>query len=389
MTTVRLERLSKHYHGANDDAVKDVSLAVADGEFMVLLGPSGCGKSSVLRMIAGLEPITSGNVVIDDRVMNDVPAKDRNIAMVFQSYALYPHMDVYSNLAFGLRRRGVARDVLDIRVRAVADKLGLAQLLWRKPHALSGGQRQRVALGRAIVRDPHVFLLDEPLSNLDAALRVSTRNELIRQQHELGTTTIYVTHDQVEAMTMGHRICIMDHGEVVQSGAPLDVYRAPVNTFVARFLGNPPMNLLEAHCVVTGDRPAIAFGGQTLSLPDWQPTALRPYDGQRLTFGIRPEDLYETAGEVRGGPLHPLNVQVEAVESLGAETLLLLTLANTEQEIIARVGRSTRLRTGDAMRLLLDAAAVHLFDATTGRAIAKAVSGPGSHATAARDRLSE
>jgi len=215
MGEVALNGLSKRYPGGSDLAVKEVTLTVADGEFMVLLGPSGCGKSSVLRMIAGLEPITAGTVSIDGKVINKVPAKDRDIAMVFQSYALYPHMDVFNNLAFGLRRRSVPRGEIERRVNATAAKLGLAPFLKRKPHALSGGQRQRVALGRAIVREPKVFLFDEPLSNLDAALRVTTRNELIRQQYDIGITTIYVTHDQVEAMTMSHRICIMDKGEVV------------------------------------------------------------------------------------------------------------------------------------------------------------------------------
>src|SRR5690348_4118673 len=244
MAVVQIENLTKRYDGGAEPAVRDVSLTVAEGEFMVLLGPSGCGKSSVLRMIAGLEPITSGTVSIDGRVVNHVPARDRDIAMVFQSYALYPHMSVYQNLAFGLRRRSVPPAEIEQRVKSAADRLGLSPFLGRKPHALSGGQRQRVALGRAIVRDPKVFLFDEPLSNLDAALRVSTRNELIKQQNEIGITTIYVTHDQVEAMTMGHRICIMDKGEAIQVARPLDIYRNPANTFVARFLGNPPMNLI-------------------------------------------------------------------------------------------------------------------------------------------------
>ena len=252
LAIVTIEGLSKQYDRGGEPAVKDVSLTVADGEFMVLLGPSGCGKSSVLRMIAGLEPITFGTVSIDGTIVNDVPAKNRDIAMVFQSYALYPHMSVYDNLAFGLRRRGFVSGEIDRRVRDAAVKLDLTAYLARKPHALSGGQRQRVALGRAIVRAPKVLLLDEPLSNLDAALRLNTRNELIKQQAELGTTTIYVTHDQIEAMTMGHRICIMSKGEVVQVGAPLEVYRHPVNTFVARFLGGPPMNLIPAQFDVSG-----------------------------------------------------------------------------------------------------------------------------------------
>jgi multiple sugar transport system ATP-binding protein len=372
VAVVTIDNLSKLYEGNTELAVKEVSLAVADSEFMVLLGPSGCGKSSVLRMIAGLEPITSGSVAIDGRVMNHVPAKDRNIAMVFQSYALYPHMDVYNNLAFGLRRRGIERGELDRRVRAVAQKLGLAPFLQRKPHALSGGQRQRVALGRAIVRDPQVFLFDEPLSNLDAALRVSTRNELIKQQRELATTTIYVTHDQVEAMTMGDRICIMNKGEVVQIGPPLEVYRQPADTFVARFLGSPPMNLLDAHLEGVGPQAELRIGTTILSLRSWPPATLERHWGRPLTLGIRPEDLYEIPGDVRDGPPLLLDVRVDAVEPLGAETLLVLALGVRDQEIIARVGRSTDLRAGDFSRIALDTAALHLFDPTTGRAIPKA-----------------
>src|SRR5262247_2113754 len=261
MAVVTLDRLTKVYDRAHAPAADAVSLEVRHGEFMVLLGPSGCGKTTTLRMIAGLEPISSGALSIDGRVVNNVPAKDRDIAMVFQSYALYPHMNVHANLAFGLRRRSVPRAEIDSRVAAVAEKLGLTPLLTRKPHALSGGQRQRVALGRAIVRDPRVFLFDEPLSNLDAALRVSTRNELIKQQRDIGTTSIYVTHDQVEAMTMGHRICIMNEGRVVQIGAPLEVYRNPADTFVARFLGNPPMNLMAARLERQGAGYRLEAGG--------------------------------------------------------------------------------------------------------------------------------
>jgi len=371
LAVVTIDRLTKRYEGSTEQAVKEVSLTIADGEFMVLLGPSGCGKSSVLRMISGLEPITAGTVAIDGRVVNHVPAKDRNIAMVFQSYALYPHMDVYNNLAFGLRRRGVERAQLDRRVRAVADKLGLTPFLQRKPQALSGGQRQRVALGRAIVRDPQVFLFDEPLSNLDAALRVSTRNELIKQQHELATTTIYVTHDQVEAMTMGDRICIMNKGEVVQVGAPLDVYRKPVDTFVARFLGNPPMNLLEARFDAAGAQGELHFDEVSLALPGWPLEMLQRYHGKALILGVRPEDLYESSTEVPDGPPFLLDARVDAVEPLGAETLLILSLGAAGQELIARVGRSTHLRVGENTRIAIDTAALHLFDPATRRAIPK------------------
>src|SRR5437870_3528313 len=274
MAVVAVDNLSKRYDGGGELAVKEVSFTVAEGEFMVLLGPSGCGKSTVLRMIAGLEPITSGTVSIDGEVVNHVPAKSRDIAMVFQSYALYPHMSVYDNLAFGLRRRDIDRAEVARRVSASAAKLELTEYLQRKPHALSGGQRQRVAVGRAIVRDPKVFLFDEPLSNLDAALRVSTRNELIRQQQEIGTTSIYVTHDQVEAMTMGDRICIMNQGKVVQIGRPLQVYRNPADTFVARFLGNPPMNLLRGRLEASDGRVHARLGATDVPLPQRTQTSL-------------------------------------------------------------------------------------------------------------------
>src|SRR5580704_15350477 len=279
MAVVKVDRLYKEYKGHADLAVKDVSFTVADGEFMVLLGPSGCGKTSILRMIAGLEPTTSGDLLLNGKRINDVPAKDRDIAMVFQSYALYPHMDVFTNLAFGLRRRDVPKGEIERRVNAVATRLGLAPYLKRKPHALSGGQRQRVALGRAIVREPKVFLFDEPLSNLDAALRVTTRNELIRQQREIGVTAIYVTHDQIEAMTMGHRICIMDKGEVVQIGPPLEVYRSPVNTFVARFLGNPAMNLMEAAISEGPGGASLQLGENRIPASSWPTERLRGLGG--------------------------------------------------------------------------------------------------------------
>jgi multiple sugar transport system ATP-binding protein len=372
VAVVTVDRLYKRYEGANEEAVKGVSFTVADGEFMVLLGPSGCGKSTVLRMIAGLEAITSGTVSIDSRPVNHVPAKDRDIAMVFQSYALYPHMTVHRNLAFGLHRRGVPGAEIDRRVRAVAEKLGLAPFIARKPHALSGGQRQRVALGRAIVRDPKVFLFDEPLSNLDAALRVSTRNELIKQQHELGTTTIYVTHDQVEAMTMGHRVCIMNRGEVVQIGRPLEVYRNPVDTFVARFLGNPPMNLLAARLERSGDRTLLRLADATFPIGGYSQGALAPHLGGPITLGVRPEDLYEAPAAAIAGRALALPTRILAVEPLGAETLLVLAIDGSGEEVIARIGRDTALQSGGEAVIALDTKAIHLFDPATTKAIAKA-----------------
>jgi multiple sugar transport system ATP-binding protein len=369
VAVITVDKLCKRYAGAAAPAVHDVSFTVADREFMVLLGPSGCGKSTVLRMIAGLEPISSGTVSIDGRIVNQIPAKSRDIAMVFQSYALYPHMTVYDNLAFGLRRRDVAHAEIDRRVHAAAKKLGLAQLLQRKPHALSGGQRQRVALGRAIVRDPRVFLFDEPLSNLDAALRVSTRNELIKQQHEIGTTSIYVTHDQVEAMTMGHCICIMNEGKVVQIGRPLEVYRNPADMFVAKFLGNPPMNLVQGRLEAHDGRPIARVAGSAVALNKRAMSALGRHVGGEVTIGIRPEDLYEIAPACGEADIARLPARVVAVEPLGAETLLVVALDASNEELIARIGRDTTLRSGDRLDIAVDTTAIHLFDPATTKAI--------------------
>ncbi len=369
MAIVTVDGLCKRYPGGTAPAVHDVSFTVAEGEFMVLLGPSGCGKSTVLRMIAGLEPITSGTVSIDGQVVNHVPAKARDIAMVFQSYALYPHMTVYDNLAFGLRRRDIEQEEIARRVHAAAGKLQLTELLQRKPHALSGGQRQRVAVGRAIVRDPKVFLFDEPLSNLDAALRVSTRNELIKQQQEIGTTSIYVTHDQVEAMTMGDRICIMNQGKVVQIGRPLDVYRNPADTFVARFLGNPPMNLLRGRIEQSDDRIVALLGGGNIRLPMRTASALGHHVGGEVIVGVRPEDVYESVPPGDPARFERVPARVDAVEPLGAETLLMASLDGSGAELIARIGRDTALRRGDRLDLALDTATIHLFDPATTKAI--------------------
>jgi multiple sugar transport system ATP-binding protein len=369
MATVTVDKLSKRYPGAASPAVHEVSFTVADREFMVLLGPSGCGKSTVLRMIAGLEPVSSGTVSIDGRVVNQVPAKSRDIAMVFQSYALYPHMSVYDNLAFGLRRRDVDRAEIAQRVNAAAEKLKLTELLQRKPFALSGGQRQRVALGRAMVRDPKVFLFDEPLSNLDAALRVSTRNELIRQQREIGTTSIYVTHDQIEAMSMGDRVCILNEGKIVQIGAPLEVYRNPADLFVARFLGNPPMNLLPGRLDAADGRVVVRMSGHVLALPT-HAAVLDRHVGRDVIVGIRPEDLY-TPAPPNGAATYfaRLPARVTDVEALGAETLVVLALDGCNEEAIARIGRDTNLRRGDRVDIGLYTAALQLFDPATTRAI--------------------
>jgi multiple sugar transport system ATP-binding protein len=363
VAVVRLDRVSKRYD-SGEPAVRDLSLTIGDGEFMVLLGPSGCGKSTTLRMVAGLEALTDGELWIDDRPMRRVPAKDRDIAMVFQSYALYPHMTVFENMAFGLRRRAVPRPEVDRRVRETAATIGLEGLLHRKPYALSGGQRQRVALGRAIVRDPEVFLFDEPLSNLDAALRVSTRNEIARLHRRLGATMIYVTHDQVEAMSMGTRIAIMNRGELVQVGPPMDVYRNPADTFVARFLGSPPMNLAPGGVERDVDGVTVWVGGARIplgrraaSLPTMLPDA--------VTVGVRAEDIAEDGPGVPGAPFQG---QVTAVEALGAETLVSFRLPQGA-EMTARVGRDAASRPDAPGQFRIRPEAIHIFDRGTGRAL--------------------
>jgi len=353
MATVALKELTKRYAGSDLLAVDAVNLDVKHGEFMVLLGPSGCGKSTTLRMIAGLESIGSGDLLIDGKRVNTVPAKDRDIAMVFQSYALYPHMSVFDNLSFGLRRRDIARSEIDRRVTNVAATLGLSELLKRKPHALSGGQRQRVALGRAIVRDPKVFLFDEPLSNLDAALRVGMRGELIKLHHHLGATMIYVTHDQVEAMTMGDRICIMNGGKVVQIGAPLDVYRDPVDMFVASFLGSPPTNLL----------PGL-FNGAGLTVGEAKLPFTKRGTGDEVILGIRPEDI-----RIDGTAPHAQG-EVLAVEPLGAETIVRFRIAGVSNDVMVRGPRTVTARVGERAPITFDLASAHLFDPITTRRIA-------------------
>ncbi|WP_458097148.1 ABC transporter ATP-binding protein [Roseomonas sp. WA12] len=368
MATVHLEDVCKRYGGAGSlTAVQDVNLTVADGEFMVLLGPSGCGKSTTLRMIAGLESISSGRLTIDGREMNAVPAKDRDIAMVFQSYALYPHMTVADNLSFGLKRRGTPKPEVERRVTQTAVMLGLGELLARRPAALSGGQRQRVALGRAIVREPKVFLFDEPLSNLDAALRVATRNELTRLHRRLGATMIYVTHDQVEAMTMGSRICVMNRGCIAQVGAPLEVYREPADIFVASFLGSPPMNILGARLRRSGGGVVAEVAGAVLPLTRWSDAALSSLlaGSGEVSFGIRPEDLVLLGPDDPDGPA--ITGQVVGVEPLGAETLMQVDTAGGE--ITARLHRDARAEPGTTLRFGVPSQACYIFG-PDGRAVA-------------------
>ena len=368
MAAIELAHVSKTY--ANGViGVRDVDLKIADGEFVIFLGPSGCGKSTLLRAIAGLESITGGEVRIGGKPMNEAAPRDRNVAVVFQSYALYPHMTVWQNMAFGIKMRGASSAEIESKVKDAAELLGLAALLGRKPSALSGGQRQRVALGRVIVRDPQAFLLDEPLSNLDAQLRAGMRLELVKLHRRLGRTTVYVTHDQVEAMTMGDRICIMRDGRLIQHGAPLDVYANPADTFVARFLASPPMNLIPAQLSEGPGGLTLSVCGQKLAVPAAYREAYRPFAGKPVALGLRSEDLYEVR---HGAELQPLPVKVVAVEALGAENILIAQLGHEPPvEIAARLTRHFRAQVGEALTIHADLTAMHLFDSATTRAISR------------------
>ncbi|MCS6812984.1 MAG: ABC transporter ATP-binding protein [Cyanobacteria bacterium] len=377
--------------------LRNINLTIEDGEFMVLVGASGCGKSTLLRLIAGLESVTAGNIWMGDRRLNDLPPKDRNIAMVFQNYALYPHMRVYDNLAFGLRRAGVAASesgtslrwvdafltsitrplpkgwrywsaqerAIDQRVRTVAKMLQIDDLLQRFPRQLSGGQKQRVALGRAMARNPAVFLMDEPLSNLDAQLRTETRAQIVNLQRQLGITTIYVTHDQVEAMTMGDRIAVMHAGQIQQVAHPLELYNHPANQYVAGFIGSPPMNFLPVQVTTA---TTIAHYGVTLTLPDhWQP-AIASYIGSTVTLGVRPEHW-----QVGRATANALKVQVQRVEALGSETFLTVVLVDTPgaeaSRLQVRLHPDATVNEGDILGLTVAPERIHLFDPATGLAI--------------------
>ena len=369
MASIELDRVSKIYaNGAY--GVRDVDLKIEDGEFVIFLGPSGCGKSTTLRMIAGLESMSSGDLRIGGRSVNNVAPRDRNVAVVFQSYALYPHMSVWHNMAFGLKMRGVDMAEIDKKVANAADLLGLNHLLQRKPGALSGGQRQRVALGRAIVREPEAFLLDEPLSNLDAQLRAEMRLELVKLHRRLGRTIVHVTHDQVEAMTMGDRICIMREGRMIQTGRPLDVYANPADTFVARFLATPPMNLIPAHLDHEGEKLVVRIDGATqVGVPDKHYLPYVSKAGGPITAGIRAEDIYETQQRPEW---QRISVKVVAVEALGAENILIGQLGRDKPiEIQARLGRHFFAPVDSTIDLYVDAEPMHLFDSETGKAVAR------------------
>jgi len=363
MARVLLRSLNKMFDGVQ--AVKDVNLEIRDKEFLVLVGPSGCGKTTTLRMVAGLESITSGEVLIGETVVNDLPPMDRDIAMVFQNYALYPHMSVYDNMAFGLKMRKFERAEIAKRVQGAAEILGIQNLLARKPRQLSGGQRQRVALGRAIVRHPRVFLFDEPLSNLDAKLRVQMRVELKKLHNRLSTTAIYVTHDQVEAMTLGDRVVVMRDGVVQQVGEPLELYNSPANRFVAGFLGSPAMNFAAVRVSGENDILRAHKPGFGIEVPRELARRLAPYVDKDVTIGIRPEDLRLANGSDAAGLC--FDATVEVVEKLGSEILLDLQVG--DQTMVAAVEPTVRATRGDKLRFALRPDRLHFFDTASEAAI--------------------
>lgn len=360
MAEVVLDKVSKIYPG-QVVAVNDVDLQVRDEEFIVLVGPSGCGKTTTLRMVAGLEEITEGTVRIGDRVVNDVPPKDRDIAMVFQNYALYPHMTVYKNMAFALKLRKFPKRQIDERVRGTAEILGISELLDRKPKALSGGQRQRVAVGRAIVRQPKAFLFDEPLSNLDAKLRVEMRAELKSLHRRLRTTTIYVTHDQEEAMTLGDRIVIMKDGFIQQVGTPLEIYNRPANCFVGGFIGTPPMNILHGNLSLQDNTICFDEGSAKIRLPDSLRDKLGPWVGKKVTMGIRPEAMSLQAEGRFAGTQNILPLTVMVVEPLG-EKMDLYTSTENHPHIVARVDADPAVKAEQPVNMHLDLSKVHIFE---------------------------
>ena len=397
MAGVTFDGVTKTYPDGTT-AVNDLNLEITDGEFMVLVGPSGCGKTTALRMVAGLEDISRGVLKIGDRTVNHVPSRDRDIAMVFQSYALYPHLSVYDNIAFGLKIKKLPKEEIERRVANAARILGLDPFLKRKPRALSGGQRQRVAMGRAIVREPSAFLMDEPLSNLDAKLRVQMRAEIAGLQHDLGVTTIYVTHDQVEAMTMGDRVAVMRKGELQQVADPQTLYDRPVNLFVGGFIGSPAMNMIEATLARSNGGFAAKVGDQSIAI-EAQEIAARPglaaYDGKQVVLGIRPEDL-EDAALVSGSSAHHLRGKTELTEALGSEIMVHFSIkakhAMTEDvrelaqdvgderaveqaadsdtaTLVGRFGARSRVSPGQDVEVAVDTRSLHFFDPQTGLGI--------------------
>ncbi|MGH2642097.1 MAG: ABC transporter ATP-binding protein [Actinomycetota bacterium] len=401
MAEIVLDHVSKVYGTDGPSAVSDLNLQIQDGEFIVLVGPSGCGKTTALRMVAGLESITDGTISIDERVVNTVPPKERDIAMVFQNYALYPHMTVYDNMAFGLKLRKLSKEEIDRRVREAAKILGLDDFLDRKPKALSGGQRQRVAMGRAIVREPKAFLMDEPLSNLDAKLRVQMRSEIARIQHDLNVTTLYVTHDQVEAMTMGDRVAVIRKGVLQQVDSPQFLYDHPENLFVAGFIGSPAMNMVEADLTRENGTAAVRFGGFSLEIPDEvfaARPALKAFEGKPVVIGIRPEDMEDASlisdaprnRRIRSGVIlrEALGADVlvhfgvrarpvitedtkELAHDVGAEVLDAVERAGDQGEwiFLARLNPRTQAQQGKEIELVVDTSRLHFFDPEDGQGI--------------------
>ncbi len=373
MATVAIKSVHKVFEGGVQ-AVSDFTLDIDDKEFIVLVGPSGCGKTTTLRMVAGLEEITEGEVYIGDKLMNDVAPKDRDIAMVFQSYALYPHMTVYDNMAFGLKLRKMPKTEINQRVQEAAAVLGITPLLERKPKALSGGQRQRVALGRAIVREPKVFLMDEPLSNLDAKLRVQMRTEITKLHQKLATTFIYVTHDQTEAMTMGTRIVVMRDGYIQQVDSPQNLYDWPNNLFVGGFIGTPPMNFFENTLIEKrGNDLYAVIDGTSLKIPAERAAMLKDesFIGKKIHLGIRPENIHDEAELLKKFKDSIIEADVEVIELMGSETYLYLKIGNKEETITARVEPRSPSRTGDVIKVAFDMGTVQFFDPETEESLMK------------------
>lgn len=358
MASVTFRHVYKRF--GNTIAVNDLDIEIADKEFLVFVGPSGCGKSTSLRMLAGLEEISEGEILIGDRVVNNIAPKDRDVAMVFQSYALYPHMTVYDNMAFGLRLRKTPKHIIDQRVREAAKSLGIEQLLDRRPRQLSGGQRQRVAVGRAIVREPAVFLMDEPLSNLDAKLRVEARSFISKLHQRLGTTFIYVTHDQVEAMTMGSRICVLNAGELQQIDTPFNLYHNPRNLFVAGFIGSPSMNFFDAMLKEEGGTMFVETSIFRLAVPAQQAEMYRDHVGSKVVFGIRPEDIHDVDYQPPGIVPAIVEANVDVVEQMGNEMVVYLEDKGTN--FISRMDPRTQARVGNRMGVVFNMENIHLFD---------------------------
>ena len=391
MGAIKITSVGKIYPNGTR-ALEDVNIEINDGEFVVLVGPSGCGKTTLLRMVAGLEDITEGEIFIGDKVVNEVAPKDRDIAMVFQNYALYPHMSVYDNMAFSLKLRKLSKEEIDKKVKEAAKTLEISELLERKPKALSGGQRQRVAMGRAIVRNPEAFLMDEPLSNLDAKLRVQMRAELGQLHTQLETTTLYVTHDQVEAMTMGDRVAVIRKGELQQIDTPREIYLYPRNIFVAGVIGSPSMNFVYADVKISGDKAELSFAGEKIICNDVSAKKLQKMDGEQIVLGIRPEAFEDSMYATDGEYTDSINIKVTLLEQLGSDSYIHfykdikpvqteaieeiladegedISMLGNETKFIARINPNSTVQEGQEIELSIDSSKLHFFDPATGNAL--------------------